>query len=222
MVRNWMNVAVSAALTFTVAVSLGAQAKPPAGVRGVVASRSGSKLVIRTPDGPVSVTLSAKANAYTRMPAKRSDFGPNSFVGITSIKGMNGAETATEIHIFPDALRGLGEGSYMMGTTGPGGRPNRMTNGTVKELAAVPPNRMTNGTVKEAANGKVTMVYKGGTRTIMIPDNVAVTMISPMPIARVGVGMSVFALGTKQKDGSWVADRLMVVGPPAPTRRVKG
>lgn len=221
MVRNWMNGAACLALAMTVATSLAGQAKPPAGVRGVIASRSGNKLVLRTPEGPVNVIITPKTDAYTRVTASRSDFGPNSFVGITSIKGADGAEAATEIHIFPDALRGLGEGSYMMGTTGPGGRPNRMTNGTVKELAAVSPNRMTNGTVKQAANGKVTMTYKGGSRTIMIPDNVTVSKLTLMPTAKLSVGNSVFALGTKQKDGSWVADRVMVVMAPIPTRRRK-
>ena len=219
MVRNWMNVAASTALTLTVALSLGAQA--PAGVRGVVASKTGDKMEIRTQDGLVKVTLASGASAFTRMPAKRSDFGPNSFVGITSIKGTDGEETATEVHIFPDALRGLGEGSYMMGTNGPGGKPNRMTNGTVKSMGIATPNRMTNGTVQQAANGKVTMAYKGGTRIITIPDNVAVSMIAPMPTSKIFIGMNVFAIGTKQKDGSWLASRVMVVNPPIPTRRVK-
>ncbi len=221
MFRNLMNGAACFALTVSVATALAFQSNPPAGVRGVVSSRSGDKLVVRTPGGPVKVVLSAKASAYTRVTANRGDFGPNSFIGITSIKGAGGTETATEIHIFPDALRGLGEGSYMMGTTGPGGRPNRMTNGTVKEVAAISGNRMTNGTVKQASNGKVTMTYKGGSRTILIPHNVAVTRMTPIPTGKVSVGNSVFVLGTKQKDGSWVADRVIVVMAPTPVRRGK-
>lgn len=217
MVRNWMVGAICAGFSLIAASSFGVQA--PAGVRGVVASKSGQKLVIRTASGPVHVTLSPNVTAFTRVAGKRSDFGPKSFIGITSIKGPDGMETATEVHVFPEALRGLGEGSYMMGTNGPGGKPNRMTNGTVKELSAMPANRMTNGTVKESANGRVTMAYKGGTRTIMIPDNVAVSMITPMPVSKILIGMNIFALGTKQKDGSWVADRIMVVNPPVPTRQ---
>ncbi len=49
-------------------------------------------------------------------------------MGVTSVKQADGTELATEIHIFPEELRGLGEGSYMMNLTA-GGDNNRMTNG---------------------------------------------------------------------------------------------
>lgn len=205
--RNWMITAASVALMFVVAPSLGAQA--PTGVRGVIQSKSGQKMVIQTADGLVHVTLAAGAQAFSRVPAKQADMGPNSFVGITSVKAADGAETATEIHIFPASLNGLGEGSRMMGTNGPGGRPNRMTNGTVQKVGTSQPNRMTNGSVKQLAHGVVTLAYKGGTRTIIIPDKVNVTMITAVPMTQLKPNTSVFALGTKQKDGTWLIDRLI-------------
>jgi hypothetical protein len=44
-----------------------------------------------------------------------------SFVGVTSVPQPDGAQRATEIHIFPEELRGTGEGSYLMNQQGGGG-----------------------------------------------------------------------------------------------------
>jgi len=85
---------------------------------------------------------------YDREPGKLADVKDNSFVGITTVKQPDGSEKATEIHIFPEELRGMGEGSRMMAQNPAGGR---MTNGAVSS------SRMTNGAATQSrmSNGSV-------------------------------------------------------------------
>ena len=112
-------------------------------VRGTVASASAAQLVVATPNGNVEIALSQPVKVYSRQPATLfapADVKDDVFIGVTTVKQQDGSERATEIHIFPDELRGLGEGSRMMNGGGSGGAANRMTNGAVSS------SRMTNGT----------------------------------------------------------------------------
>jgi hypothetical protein len=84
-----------------------------------------------------------------------------SFVGVTSVPQPDGAQRATEIHVFPEELRGTGEGSYLMHQQG-GGGDSRMSNGTVPE------SRMTNGAASRLTNGAAG-AQSGGTLTVNSP-----------------------------------------------------
>ena len=184
-------------------------AQQPNGVRGTVQIANADFILVNAPTGLEKVKLAKGAKVYDRVASNRDAIKAGAFVGITSVKMANGTERASEVHIFPDTLKGTGEGSRMMGTEGPGGRPNRMTNGTVKVVGA--PSRMTNGTVMKDEGGLVTLTYKGGSRTIVIPAKASVTTMVPVPLSNIKPGTNVFALGTKQKDGSWLAERVFLI-----------
>src|SRR5262249_32151755 len=118
----------------------------PMMVRGVVSDVTSSSLVIKTDTGNVTLALAGPPKVFDREPGSLSDVADNAFVGVTSVKQPDGREQATEIHVFPEDLRGLGEGSHMMEpSAGPSG--NRMTNGSVQG------SRMSNGTVSSANGG---------------------------------------------------------------------
>ena len=68
------------------------------------------------------------------------------------------------------------------------------------------------------AHGVGTLTYKGGTRTIDVPDTVEVTKLAPIDAAQLKAGMAVFALGTKQKNGTWIATRVMLTKPPTASK----
>src|SRR6476469_2946278 len=103
-------------------------------VRGTVVSASDTALTVSTATGDVTVGLQPPLHVYSRVPAKLSSVTAHSFVGVTSIAEPDGKQRATEIHIFPEGLRGTGEGSYLMTQQGTGGHGPRstMTNGTVQ------------------------------------------------------------------------------------------
>src|SRR2546423_11255795 len=109
----------------------------PIMVRGTVVSVSANQLVLKSDTGIVTVGLTQPFHLYVRAPSDLSRVKESSFVGVTSVKQPDGSERATEIHVFPEELRGVGEGSRMMA---PNTRAaaSRMTNGKVSA------SRMTN------------------------------------------------------------------------------
>ena len=183
-----------------------APASPMTTVRGTIAAVSDTALTITTATGAQQVQIVAPLRVYTRTTSDLAHVTPNAFVGITSVKQSNGSERATEIHIFPEELRGTGEGSRMMDQAA----GSRMTNGSVS------PSRMTNGSVTSKAGGGTTYTiqYQGGTQTIEIPAGVTVTSIVPAQ-TKLAVGTSVVVLAHPGADGRPSASTVMLTGPAA-------
>jgi hypothetical protein len=104
-------------------------------VRGTVVNAASKKITIKTKDSTQTIILSDSLHVYARSPSSLAAVKNTSFIGVTTQQQADGSDQATEIHIFPEALRGLGEGSFMMDTLA--GTASRMTNGAAS--------RMTNG-----------------------------------------------------------------------------
>jgi hypothetical protein len=181
-------------------------------VRGKLSVVSDSALTISTATGDVHVIVAGPLHVFARVPAKLSSVTPSSFVGVTSVAQPDGSQRATEIHVFPEELRGTGEGSYLM-TQQPGSDSSHrstMTNGTVQatpKAGAAP--RMTNGTIASQSTGTLTVQYHGGTQTITIPPGVSVTAIAPVS-TKLSSGAKVVVLATKQPDGTMKASSVLV------------
>src|SRR5712664_3638288 len=164
----------------------------PAGitpVRGVVTSVSGNALTVNSQTGPVKIQLGTPLKVYKRTPSDLSHVNSESFVGVTSVKQPDGSERATNINIFPEELRGIGEGSYLMNPD-PGQSASR--------------SRMTNGTVSTKSGASTLSVqYSGGMQTISVPRDVSVTALTPTA-DKLKPGDNVFVLAKTQKDGSFI------------------
>lgn len=193
-------------------------------VRGTVTAVSDSVLTLTTPSGEVRVALAPKVKVYARSRGELSRVTDNAFVGVTSVLQPDGTQRATEIHIFPEELRGLGEGSRPMGSAASGGRStmtngsvggSRMTNGSAQMTNGAA--RMTNGTSRGAASGTISVAYNGGSQTITVPAGVEVTVIAPTD-AKLTPGASVVIPGTRRPDGSISTSRVMLAGGSTPTK----
>lgn len=184
-------------------------------LRGNLTVISDTALTLSSDSGDVHVAIDGPLDVYARVPATLSQVTETSFVGVTSIKQPDGSQRATEIHIFPDKLRGTGEGSNLMQRGNRGGNPSTMTNGTVSgsgapvDTSKAP--RMTNGSVSGKPGGTLTVKYQGGTQTITIPPDVTVTAIAPSqtPLAS---GANVSVTATRQPDGTLKASFVMLGG----------
>src|SRR2546429_3023211 len=86
----------------------------PIMLRGTVVSVAASQLVLKSDTGTVTVALTQPFHFYVRAPSDLSHVKENSFIGVTTVKQSDGSELAAEIHVFPEELRGMGEGSRMM------------------------------------------------------------------------------------------------------------
>ena len=176
-------------------------------VRGTVAAVSDTAITVTTSTGAQQIHIVAPLHVYARTPSDIAHVTPNAFVGITSVQQPDGSQRATEIHIFPEELRGTGEGSRLMDqAAGTGGR-STMTNG------AVSASRMTNGSVAGSGSGKsYTVQYQGGSQTIDIPANVTVTSIAPTQ-TKLAVGTSVVVLATTGEGNQLRASSVMLANP---------
>jgi hypothetical protein len=182
-------------------------------VRGKLVSVSDSVLTVASANGEVRVALVQPVHVYLRQPAQLSGVTEGSFVGVTSVPGTDGAQRATEIHIFPEELRGTGEGSYLMGQESGEGDQARMSNGTVgaSRMTNGAASRMTNGAAGAQSGGTLTVNYNGGSQTITIPSDVTVTAIVPTQ-TKLSPGQNLVVLADKQPDGTLRASRVMLIG----------
>jgi hypothetical protein len=172
-------------------------------LRGIISSFDGQTLVVKTPDGQsASVTVPPELAIRANEKATLSDIKPGDFVASAADKGPDGKIHAEELRIFPEAMRGAGEGHRPMGPN-----PNQsMTNGTV--AASDPEARtMTNGTVSATdASGSrsITVKYKEGETVIVIDPTTPITkiVIVDRSLMKPGATVSIVAA---QKDGALVA-----------------
>jgi hypothetical protein len=165
----------------------------------------------------VHITVGQPLKVYTREAGDLSRVTDRSFVGVTSVSQPDGSQRATEIHVFPEELRGLGEGSRPMTAQAGGGR-STMTNGSVASSRMTNgAARMTNGTSRGAAAGTMNVDYGAGSQTITVPAGVAVTVIVPTS-AKLTPGTNVIVPATKQGGGGLKASLVMLAGAAAPSR----
>jgi hypothetical protein len=184
-------------------------------IRGTVDTVSATKLVIATAQGNVATAVSGPYKVYERAPAKLSDVKDNVFIGVTTVKQPDGSERATEIHIFPEELRGLGEGSRMLPQTASGGSANRMTNGAVTQSrmtnGTAAPSRMSNGKVASSSGSTLVVQYADGSQTVTVPPNTPVTELKAVS-KKLAVGDQVVIVATKNPDGTTTVTRAMLAG----------
>lgn len=109
---------------------------PPAGpqrITGSIVAFAAPELTVKTPKG-VSVVVLLPAGAKV-IANERSSFNaikPNDFVSLTAAAGKDGKLKAKEVRVFPEAMRGFGEGQY------PGDKADQTRiNATVTEAATV-------------------------------------------------------------------------------------
>jgi hypothetical protein len=191
-------------------------AAPPARLRGTVEAVEPSAITLKTTDGRTErVALADDAKVSWVVPASLDQIKEGTFIG-TATKGQN-PMTALEVVLFPEAMRGTGEGQYpwdeIADTTAGGTRvKSAMTNGTVKAEATgstgAPKvkSAMTNGTVKAEASKDgfrtLTVDYGSGqSSTILVPPTAPVVTFEPATRAALSKGAKVFVVATKNEGG---------------------
>ncbi len=172
-----------------------APANPPVRIRGTVEKIDGNMLTVKARNGQ-SMTVKLADN-YTVMgvaKASVSDVSNGKFIGTTTVGERDGSLIAEEIHIFPENMRGTGEGHYDWDL-----RPNsKMTNANVANVTSVGKDRV------------MTVQYKGGEKKVVIPENAVVVAFQPADKSELKPGAQVFVNSQKQPDGSLAAARVNV------------
>ena len=169
---------------------------PPTRIRGTleqvdgnlltVKARTGEVMKVKVPDNVVLVGI-AKASM--------ADIGKGKFIGTTTVGQKDGALVAEEVHIFPEAMRGTGEGHRDWDL-----RPeSKMTNANVADI-------------KNMGDGRVmTVQYKGGEKKVLVTPRTSVVSYEPASRSDLKPGTGVFVNNAeKQPDGTYNAPRVNV------------
>ncbi|MBD5633157.1 MAG: metal ABC transporter permease [Candidatus Eremiobacteraeota bacterium] len=183
--------AVALGLASAAPLAAGAD-QPPVHVRGSISSVSASSMTVATAKGPVVIALGPKTGVAGVLPSTTDAIVPGTFIGVANVAG-NGPARALEVVVFPEALRGRGEGDYPWDLPAGGGH-TAMTNGTV---AARHGSSMTNATVAHVTSGAtktVSVTYKGGTKQISIPPNAPIVRLEPGTRSLLVAGARVFTV----------------------------
>jgi hypothetical protein len=171
-----------------------AQAPAPIRVRGTIVKLDGHTLVVHARGGmDIPVTLTPDASVTSVTVTKLADVKPGSFIGTAAVTQPDGTMKALEVHIFPESMRGTGEGH----------RP----------WDAGPQSTMTNGTVGQISGGNgtsLTVKYKDGEKTVLVPPDVPVVQFDRGEMSQLTPGAHVVINGTKADDGAVTTNRVTV------------
>src|SRR5262245_3142397 len=164
-----------------------ASAQDTVRVRGTIERIDGSTYVVRARDGAeLKVSLAVNPQIAGVVKASLSDIKQCSFVGVTAMPRADGSQSALEVHIFPEEMRGTGEGHYPWDL-----RPqSTMTNANVEQVVT-------------AVEGQtLTLKYKDGEKKIFVPANTPIVVYVQGDKSDLKPGAKVFIAAIKQPDGT--------------------
>jgi hypothetical protein len=157
---------------------------PPSRIRGSIEAFDGRTLTLTLPTGRMGLTLSDMTGINGLEEKSVADLRDNVFIGTTAIKDAAGRWQATEVHIFPEAMRGAGEGHYAWDL------PERtMTNAAVTGTAAT-----TNGRTMR-------LKYATGEVEVDVTPKTAIVALTMGDRSLLVPGATVFVLAVPQDGG---------------------
>jgi hypothetical protein len=174
-----------------------ATGQPPPRVRGVIQAVEGQTLVVdtepfvsaiernrRNEDAVVRLTLTDMTGINGVEKRTMADITDNAFVGATAIKNRDGRWEATEVHIFPESMRGAGEGHYAWDLP-----DSTMTNGAAT------------GVVAKGRGGKMSVRHAGGNVEIDVTRRTEIVALTMGTRALLVPGATVMALAAPAQGG---------------------
>jgi hypothetical protein len=171
------------------------QPPTPTRVRGTIEGVDGDVLSVKSRSGEhVKLHMTSDVRVVGIVRISLADIKLGSFIGTTTVPGPEGRQDAVEVHVFPEDMRGTGEGSRPYDL-----RPNStMTNATVAETVA-------------GNDGQTLMIkYKDGEKKVTVgPDTPVVTYV-PADRSDLKADAKVIAFVKQLSDGSFETNRISV------------
>jgi hypothetical protein len=177
----------AAGLAFVFAASA-ASAQETVRIRGVIESVDGPVYVVKNRDGAeLKLTVTDPPLYVAIVKATMADIKPGMFVGATGQTQPDGSQKAIEVHIFPESMRGTGEGHY--------------------DWDLKPNTKMTNANVDQTVNGNdgqtLSVKYKDGEKKILVTPETAVVTYVPGSKDDLKPGIKIFVgAAKKMADGT--------------------
>jgi hypothetical protein len=192
LVRPLVAVAMVAGSTL---YAIAQQPPTPTRVRGTIEAVDGDVLAVKSRGGDdVRLHMTGDVNIVGITRISRSDIKVGSFIGTTTVPGPDGSQNAVEVHVFPEVMRGTGEGSRPYDL-----RPNStMTNATVADSVV-------------SNDGHTLLVkYRGGEKKVVVSPETPVVTYVPADRSDLKPGAKVIAFMKKLPDGSLETNRVSV------------
>lgn len=175
------------------AVAQNPPATSPVRIRGTVEKLDGQVLTVKTREGPqVTVTLAPNVSIVYLVRKSLADIKAGDFVASTSMKGTDGKQHSIELRIFPEAMRGAGEGQYPWDLAS----DSTMTNATVSGITSAPQGQT------------LRVTYKGGESELVVGPDTPVFGYGTGDMSLLKPGAAVFIVAQKQPDGRLTAARV--------------
>jgi len=180
-----------------IAASCAAATAQTVRLRGTIETVDGNVLSLKSIDGAdLKLTLTDKAMIVAVVKASMADIKEGTFLGSAAMPQPDGSQKALEVHIFPEQMRGTGEGH--------------------RSYAPVPNSTMTNGSASGAMvagmEGSTILVkYKDGEKKIVVPPDAPIVRyeIGGKGDLKSGARFTVLA-ATRKPDGTLEASRINV------------
>jgi hypothetical protein len=171
------------------------QPPTPTRVRGTIEAVDGDVLAVKSRGGEdIKLHMTPDISIAGISKISLSDIKVGSFIGTTTVPGPDGSQNAVEVHVFPENMRGTGEGS----------RPYDLR----------PNSTMTNATVADSVVGNdghtLTIKYRGGEKKVVVSPETPVVTYVPADKSDLKVGAKVIAFMKKLPDGSLETNRVSV------------
>ncbi len=194
----WSKYFSAAAFIAMLALPAGAQnpaESTPTRIRGTVEKLDGQALTVKSREGP-ELTIALAPNFTVSFLIKKSlaDVKAGDYIAVTSVKGTDGKLHAKEFRIFPETLRGAGEGQYAWDLV----PDSVMTNATVAGITGAPQGQV------------VKVTYKGGESEIVVDPDTPVFGYGAGDASLLKPGAAIFTVAQKKPDGSLSATRVTV------------
>jgi hypothetical protein len=175
--------------------ALAQKAPVPTRVRGTIETVDGDTMQVKSRSGEdvkLHIASDLRVSGITRI--SLADIKTGSFIGATTVPGPDGGQNAVEVHVFPESMRGTGEGS----------RPYDLK----------PNSSMTNATVAESVVGNdghtLLIKYKDGEKKVFVSADTPVVTYVPGEKSDLKAGAKIIAFVKPLADGSLEADRISV------------
>jgi len=168
----------------------------PVRIRGTIERLDGDVYIVKSRAGDeLKMTLAENALVVALIKATLADIKQGSYIGVSGLPQPDGTQKALEVHIFPENMRGVGEGH--------------------RGWDLQPSSTMTNGNVEQAAassEGQVLMLkYKDGEKRVIVSTETPIVVYVPGDKSELTPGAHIFVpAAVRQPDGTLRTPRVNV------------
>jgi hypothetical protein len=189
--------AILSGVMLTTTVSFAQQPPQTMRIRGQIDQVDGNLLQIKARSGDeVKVKLVDPARVLAVVKASLADIKTGAFIGVTAMPQADGTQKAIAIHIFMESQRGVVPERFGPWDLRPG---STMTNAIVET------------SVTGAGGQTLTVKYKDGEKTVIIPPDTPIVAMMPGSKDELKPGVATIIMAaTKQPDGSLTTPAIFV------------